>query len=186
LVSTGVFFGGLITAIPFCVIWFRHVGLPVLQGLDILALTACVAEGVGRWGCFFSGCCFGTPTDLPWAVTFPEIARRLHAGLPSVPIHPTQIYMSINSILILGILLMLYRRKRFHGRIISVYVLLYAVTRFFIEFVRGDPDRGHVFGTRWSTSQGLGLVLSVLAVLSYIELERRHRLSGEPDWRPAS
>lgn len=186
LYSTGVFFGGLITAIPFCVFWFRHVGLPVLPGLDIVALTACVAEGVGRWGCFFSGCCFGTPTDLPWAVTFPEIARRLHAGLPAVPIHPTQIYMSINSILILCILLLLYRRKRFHGRIISVYVFLYAVTRFFIEFVRGDADRGFVFGSRWSTSQGLGVVLAVLAVLSYIELDRRHRLSGEPDWRPAS
>jgi phosphatidylglycerol:prolipoprotein diacylglycerol transferase len=184
--STGVFFGGLITAIPFCVLWFRHIGLPVLQGLDILALTACVAEGVGRWGCFFSGCCFGTPTDLPWAVTFPEIARRLHAGLPERPIHPTQIYMSINSILILGILVMLYRNKRFHGRIISAYVLLYSVTRFFIEFVRGDPDRGFVFGSRWSTSQFLGLVLAVLAVVSYVALDRRHRLSGEPDWRPAS
>ena len=186
LYSTGVFFGGLITAIPFCVFWFRHIGLPVLQGLDILALVACVAEGVGRWGCFFSGCCFGTPTDLPWAVTFPEIARRLHAGLPGTPIHPTQIYMSITSILILGILVMLYRNKRFHGRIISTYVLLYAVTRFFIEFVRGDPDRGFVFGSRWSTSQFLGLVLTVLAVLSYVALDRRHRLSGEPDWRPAS
>jgi phosphatidylglycerol:prolipoprotein diacylglycerol transferase len=186
LVSTGVFLGGLIAAIPFCIYWFRHIGLPVLQGLDILALTACVAEGVGRWGCFFSGCCYGTPTDLPWAVTFPDVGRRLHPGLPAVPIHPTQIYMSLNAILILGILLMLYRHKRFHGRIISVYVLLYAVTRFFIEFVRGDADRGFVFGSRWSTSQFLGLVLAVFAVLTYRSLERRHRLSGEPDWRPAS
>jgi phosphatidylglycerol:prolipoprotein diacylglycerol transferase len=186
LVSTGVFLGALITAIPFCIYWFRHIGLPVLQGLDILALTACVAEGVGRWGCFFSGCCFGTPTDLPWAVTFPEIAHRLHPGLPDVPIHPTQIYMSLNSIVILGVLLMLYRHKRFHGRIISVYVLLYAVTRFFLEFVRGDADRGFVLGSRWSTSQCLGLVLGVLAVLTYRTLDRRHRLSGEPDWRPAS
>ena len=114
-------------------------------------------------------------------MTFPEIAHRLHPGLPDVPIHPTQIYMSVNAILILGILLMLYRHKRFHGRIISVYVLLYAVTRFFIEFVRGDADRGFVLGSRWSTSQFLGLVLAVLAVLTYRTLDRRHRLSGEPD-----
>jgi phosphatidylglycerol---prolipoprotein diacylglyceryl transferase len=186
LFSTGVFYGGLITAIPFCIYWFRHIGLPVLQGLDILALTACVAEGVGRWGCFFSGCCFGTPTDLPWAVTFPEIARRMHAGLPDVPIHPTQIYMSLNSLAILGILLLLYREKRFHGRIISVYVVLYAVTRFFIEFVRGDVDRGFVFGSRLSTSQFLGILLAVTALMTYVLLDRRHRLSGEPDWRPAS
>ncbi len=186
LFSTGVFLGGLITAIPFCIYWFRHIGLPVLQGLDILALTACVAEGVGRWGCFFSGCCFGTPTDLPWAVTFPEIARRMHAGLPGVPIHPTQVYMSLNSLLILGVLLLLYRNKRFHGRIISVYVLLYGVTRFFIEFVRGDADRGFVLGSRLSTSQFLGILLALAALFSYVALGRRHRLSGEPDWRPAS
>jgi phosphatidylglycerol:prolipoprotein diacylglycerol transferase len=152
----------------------------VLQGLDILALTACVAEAVGRWGCFFSGAA-RNPDRSSWAVTFPEIAHRLHPGLPDVPIHPTQIYMSVNAILILGILLMLYRHKRFHGRIISVYVLLYAVTRFFIEFVRGDADRGFVLGSRWSTSQFLGLVLAVLAVLTYRTLDRRHRLSGEPD-----
>ena len=185
LFSTGVFLGGLITAIPFCIFWFRHIGLPVLQGLDILALTACVAEGVGRWGCFFSGCCFGTPTDLPWAVTFPEIARRLHAGLPDVPIHPTQIYMSLNALSILGILVLLYRNKRFHGRIIVVYGMLYGATRFFIEFVRGDADRGFVFGTGWSTSQFLGLVLAILAGLTYVALDRRHRLLNEPDWRPA-
>ena len=186
LISTGVFLGGLITAIPFCIFWFRHIRLPVLQGLDILALTGGVAEGVGRWGCYFSGCCYGTPTDLPWAVTFPEIGRRLHAGLPGVPIHPTQIYMSLNSLAILGILLLLYRRKRFHGRIIAVYVLLYAITRFFIEFVRGDADRGFVFGGRLSTSQFLGLLLAVAAGVAYLALDTRHRRSGEPDWRPAS
>lgn len=186
LFSTGVFLGGLITAVPFCVFWFRHIHLPVLQGLDILALTGCVAEGVGRWGCFFSGCCYGTPTDLPWAVTFPEIGRRLHAGLPGVPIHPTQIYMSLNSLAILGVLMLLYRRKRFHGQIISTYVLLYAITRFFLEFVRGDADRGFVFGGRLSTSQFLGLLLAVGAGTAYWALDARHRRSGEPDWRRAS
>jgi phosphatidylglycerol:prolipoprotein diacylglycerol transferase len=183
--STGVFLGGLVTAIPFCIFWFRHIGLPVLQGLDILALTACVAEGVGRWGCFFSGCCWGTPTDLPWAVTFPAIGRKLHSGLPAVPIHPTQIYLSLNSLAILAILLVLYRTKRFHGRIIAVYVFLYSVTRFFLELVRGDAERGSVFGGRLSTSQFLSILLAAGAVAAYLALDARHRRLGEPDWRPA-
>ncbi len=185
MVSTGVFFGGLMTAIPFCILWFRHIGMPFLQGLDLLALAGTIAEGVGRWGCFFSGCCWGTPTDLPWAVTFPEIARRLHAGLPAVPIHPTQIYMSLISLAILGILLVLYRRKRFHGRIITVYVMLYAVTRFFIEFVRGDAERGFVLEGRLSTSQFLAILLTAAAAIAYAWLAKRHRASGEADWRPA-
>jgi phosphatidylglycerol:prolipoprotein diacylglycerol transferase len=186
LVSTGVFLGGLLTAIPFCVFWFRHVNLPVLQGLDLLALTGCVAEGVGRWGCFFSGCCYGTPSDVAWAVTFPEIARRLHSGLPGVPIHPTQIYMSLISLTILGVLVLLYRRKRFHGQIMSVYVLLYATTRFFVEFVRGDADRGFVLGGLLSTSQFLGLLLAGAAGTAYVVLDARHRQSGAADWRRAS
>jgi phosphatidylglycerol:prolipoprotein diacylglycerol transferase len=185
LFSTGVFLGGLLTAIPFCIYWFRSVGLPVLQGLDILALTACVAEGVGRWGCFFSGCCWGKPTDLPWAVTFPDVARKLHSGLPSVPIHPTQIYLSLDALAILAVLVVLYRHKRFHGRIIAVYVLLYSVTRFLIEFVRGDAERGSVFGGRLSTSQFLAILLAAAAVAAYAALDFRHRRLGEPDWRPA-
>src|SRR5512147_1164425 len=54
--STGVFLGGLITAVPFCIYYFRRIGLPYLQGLDLMALAAATAEAVGRWGCFFSGC----------------------------------------------------------------------------------------------------------------------------------
>jgi phosphatidylglycerol---prolipoprotein diacylglyceryl transferase len=186
LTATGVFLGGLVTAIPFGVFWFRHIGIPVLVGLDLLALTGGVAEGVGRWGCFFSGCCWGTPSTLPWAVTFPEAGRRLHAGLPAVPLHPTQIYMSLNSLAILLVLILMYRRKRFDGRIISMYVILYTVTRFFIEFVRGDAERGFVLGGRLSTSQAMSLVLSAAAAGAYATLARRHRRSGEPDWRPAT
>lgn len=183
--SSGVFYGGLITAIPFCVVWFRHVGLPVLQGLDLLALTGCVAEGVGRWGCFFSGCCYGKPSDLPWAVTFPESARGLHAGLPGVPIHPTQVYLSLTALMILGVLLIAYRKKRFHGRIIAGYVMLYSVARFFIEFLRGDADRGGVLGGKLSTSQFLAVPVFAIAAGAYVALARRYRRSGQPALGPA-
>ncbi len=183
--STGVYLGAVITAIPFGIWWFRRIRLPYLQGLDILALVAAVAEGVGRWGCFASGCCWGTPTNLPWAVTFPEIARRLHRGLPDVPIHPTQVYMALTSLVILGILLLLYWRKRFHGQIIAAWLALYTGARFFLEVVRGDEERGFVLGGALSTSQFLSLLLFAIAILVYVALDRRHRRSGAPDWSPA-
>jgi len=186
LSTTGVFYGALLTAIPFGIWYFRRVGLPMLQGLDILGLVAATADGVGRWGCFFSGCCWGTPTDLPWAVTFPPIARRIHAGLPDVPLHPTQIYLSLNSLAILGLLMLAYRRKRFHGQILCLYVLLYAVTRFLLEQVRGDAERGFLFGGLLSTSQFLAIVTAALAVLAWVALDRRHRRAHEPDWSPTA
>jgi phosphatidylglycerol:prolipoprotein diacylglycerol transferase len=176
--STGVFLGGLVTAVPFCIYYFRRIGLPYLKGLDLLALAGAVAEGVGRWGCFFSGCCWGTPTSLPWAVTFPAVARRLHAGLPAVPLHPTQLYMSAISWAILGVLLLVYRRKRFDGQIIAIYVALYTIARFFVELVRGDAERGFVFGGPMSTSQFLSLLLAVAAAAAYVGLARRATLRG--------
>jgi phosphatidylglycerol:prolipoprotein diacylglycerol transferase len=185
LVSTGVFVGGLITAIPFATWWFKRIHLPYLQGLDIVALVASIADGVGRWGCFASGCCWGTPTGLPWAVTFPELARRMHPDLPGVPLHPTQIYMSLSSLTILGLLMWLYRRKRFHGQIIAAYLVVYAIARFWLEYVRGDAERGFVFGGLLSTSQFVGIGLAAAGAALYVVLDRRHRASGEPDWKPA-
>jgi phosphatidylglycerol:prolipoprotein diacylglycerol transferase len=185
LVSTGVFVGGLITAIPFAIFWFRRIRLPFLQGLDIVALVAATADGVGRWGCFFSGCCWGTPSNLPWAVTFPELARKIHHGLPAVPLHPTQIYMSLTSLAILGLLVWVYRSKRFHGQILAVYLVVYAIARFLLENVRGDEERGFVLGGLLSTSQAVGIGLALAGIAMYVALDRRHRASGEPDWKPA-
>ncbi|HEX4823281.1 MAG TPA: prolipoprotein diacylglyceryl transferase family protein [Candidatus Polarisedimenticolaceae bacterium] len=172
LFSTGIFLGGVIVAVPFGWYWFRRVGIPYGKGLDLLAIAGAVAEAVGRWGCFCSGCCWGTPTDLPWAVTFPEIAQRLHTGLPGVPIHPTQLYLSLAGWAILGVLAFLYPRKRFDGQILAAFLVLYSVARFFLEFLRGDEDRGRVFGTV-STSQALCLVLVVLAAWAYVRGMRR-------------
>jgi phosphatidylglycerol:prolipoprotein diacylglycerol transferase len=185
LLSTGVFVGAIVTAIPFGLFWFHRIKLPVLLGLDLFALVFVVADGVGRWGCFFSGCCWGTPTQLPWAVTFPEIARRLHHALPDVPIHPTQIYLSLNAFAILGVLLLVYRRKRFHGQVICTYIGLYSLTRFLLEYLRGDAERGFVFDGLLSTSQFVCLLLAAGAVAAYVVLDRQHRRTGEPDWRPA-
>ena len=184
--STGVFLGGLVAALAYGAWRFRRTGLPVLQGLDILAPVAAIVEAFGRWGCFLSGCCWGTPTDLPWAVTFPETAQHLHRGLPGVPLHPTQIYFSLNGFVLLAVVIWVYARKRFHGQVITVFVALYAVSRFLLEYVRGDAERGFVLGGLLSTSQLVSLALFAVAVAGYLLLDRRHRALGEPDWKPAA
>jgi phosphatidylglycerol:prolipoprotein diacylglycerol transferase len=185
LFSTGTFLGGLVSALLFAFFWFRRIGLPLLLGFDLIGLLAAVAIGVGRWGCFASGCCWGTPTDLPWAVTFPEMARAIHAGLPEVPLHPTQAYLALNSLLILGVLVLVYRRKRFHGQIIMLYLMLYGASRFVLEFLRGDSRPVPVAGLTLDSSQLFLLGVVALGAAGHLYLARRHRLSGEPDWQPA-
>src|SRR5207237_7106808 len=63
----------------------RALGVRIKTG-DAFALPLALALAVGRWGCFFNGCCHGMPTDLPWGVPFRTV------GGAWVRCHPTQIY----------------------------------------------------------------------------------------------
>ncbi len=81
-----------------------------------------------------------------------------------VPLHATQVYESLACFLILAVLLWLSGRKRFHGQLLTAYLMLYAAARFTIEFYRGDP-RGSVFGGALSTSQFIAVLLFLGAAL---------------------
>jgi len=63
--------GGVLLAIAVIVFYSRHHKLPVRRYLDILAISLMLALAFGRIGCFLNGCCFGKPTNLPWAIRFP-------------------------------------------------------------------------------------------------------------------
>ena len=80
-----------------------------------------------------TGCCYGRPSDLPWAIHFPvDHATR------GTAVHPAQLYESgLNLLLYLG-LAWLYRRKKFDGQVFATYLLSYAVLRSFVELFRGD------------------------------------------------
>jgi phosphatidylglycerol:prolipoprotein diacylglycerol transferase len=126
---------------------------------------------IGRFGCLFAGCCFGRPTTVPWAITFHnEFAARNVGTTLDVPLHPTQLYEAAAELLILGFLLMFERKGRpYPGRTFWAYMLLYAVSRFIIEFYRGDP-RGEMFGV--STSQFISLILAPLSIVMLFWLRR--------------
>ena len=131
---------------------------------------------VGRFGCLFAGCCYGKPTTKPWGITFTDPFAASNVGTPlGVPLHPTQLYEAGAEFLILVFLLWSERRGRpYPGRTFWLYMLLYAVSRFIIEFYRGD-DRGTV--GIFSTSQFISLLLAPLAVVMLIYLGR----SSEPE-----
>jgi phosphatidylglycerol:prolipoprotein diacylglycerol transferase len=65
------FYGGVIFAIPVIVFYSRHHKLPIRQCLDIMAIALMLGLAFGRIGCFWNGCCFGKPSELPWAIRFP-------------------------------------------------------------------------------------------------------------------
>jgi len=176
--SGGVFYGGLLGAIPVAFWYARRHGLDGWKTADVLAPGVAVGQAVGRLGCFMAGCCYGRPTDVPWAVTFTDLYANRNVGTPlDTPLHPTQIYESLACFLILGILLWMAPRKRFHGQVVLAYVVLYAVARFVVEMYRGDAIRGFVFGGRLSTSQFIALLMVAAAALVLPYLWRRKRLA---------
>ena len=105
--------------------------------------------------------------------------RALAVGTPlNVPLHPTQLYLSANALLIFLILQWAYRRKTFDGEVFWLYVLLYAITRGILETWRGDLVRGFVIPGVLSTSQFIGLLTALLAAAMLFVFSRRRRVEA--------
>src|ERR1043165_1857723 len=167
----GVFYGGLIVAVLVALWYIRRVGLPLWPTCDVFAPGIALGHVVGRFGCLFAGCCYGKPTTKPWGITFTDTFAATNVGTPlGVPLHPTQIYEAGAEAIILGILLATERKGRpYPGRTFWLYMLLYAISRFIIEFFRGD-ERGTVGPL--STSQFISVVLAPLAIVMLVYLSR--------------
>jgi phosphatidylglycerol---prolipoprotein diacylglyceryl transferase len=170
--SGGVFYGGLILAVTVALWYIRRVALPLWTTCDMFAPGIALGHVIGRFGCFFAGCCYGKPTTRPWGITFTDPFAAANVGTPlGVPLHPTQLYEAGAVFLILVFLLTTERKGRpFAGRTFWLYMLLYAVSRFIIEFFRGD-ERGAV--GIFSTSQFISVLLAPLAIVMLIYLARR-------------
>ncbi len=143
--SWGAYLGGFTGFL----IYFLIKKVPLLSSADVLASSLGLGPFLGRWSCFLNSCCYGTVTDLPWAVqypvdSYPYIANvrmgLISAGAPlSPPVHPVQIYSSLAGLLLfLLVSIYWYRYKEFKGTTFAVYWLLYALFRFTIEFFRAD------------------------------------------------
>ncbi len=110
---------------------------------DSFAVPVAVAVGIGRIACFVGGCCYGTPTSLPWGIVFPAI--------DSLPRHPTQLYEAAFHLLMAGVLYRLQIRLRFRSQLIKLYILSYLVYRFATEFIRPEAQLWQGFtGYQWA------------------------------------
>ncbi|MBN1255919.1 MAG: prolipoprotein diacylglyceryl transferase [Deltaproteobacteria bacterium] len=164
-----VFYGGLILAVAIGIWCIRRFSLPLWQVTDIFAPSVAIGHTFGRIGCFLAGCCYGKPSSLPWAVTFTDPRSLAPQG---IPLHPTQLYSSLGLFAIFAFLIWLRKRKTFHGELLWSYTLVYAIFRFFIEFLRGDP-RGSCFGGLLSSAQTIGIFLAGISVVMLLYLRKR-------------
>jgi phosphatidylglycerol:prolipoprotein diacylglycerol transferase len=163
LQAGGVFSGGLLAA--FLVAWWflRKHHMPALATCDAFAPGLAMGHAIGRIGCFAAGCCYGKPTDHFWGVTFTNPLAQQLVGTPlNEALEPTQLFESAVELSIFFLLTWMFKRKKFDGQVFGAYLFLYGVARFFLEFLRGDPGRGIVFGGLMSGTQliAIGLVIT--------------------------
>jgi phosphatidylglycerol:prolipoprotein diacylglycerol transferase len=175
LMAGGVFYGGFLAALFFTIWYVRVQKLSFWKLADVLAPGVALGQSVGRLGCFSAGCDYGRPTTAPWGVIFNSTFAHEVTGVPlGVRLHPAQLYESFATLVIFGLLLWWFPKKNHDGDVFLGYVGLYALARFFLEFLRGDDDRGFVFNHLLSTSQFIALL--ALAGIGWVFIWRRvHR-----------
>lgn len=127
------FHGGVIGGGVAVAFLAKRKGLPFLRLADVLAPAVALAYAVGRIGCFLGGCCYGVPTDLPWACSFQE---PFNPAVHTPPSHPTQLYASLANLLIAALLARMQKTPHRTGTVFWAYVALYGVYRFVVEFWR--------------------------------------------------
>ncbi len=162
-----VFYGGLLGAAAACVVFLRRRGLPFLPAADAAALGIPLGLAFGRVGCALAGCCYGKPTDVPWAIVFSDPASL---APPHVPLHPTQLYESVAGFAIFAILAATRERFSTPGMRFWTMLILYGAARSFFEIFRDDP-RGFV--GPFSESQVVSAILVLYAVVSIAAVRSR-------------
>jgi phosphatidylglycerol:prolipoprotein diacylglycerol transferase len=192
-----VYYGGGIGAlVGFFGYWWFH-RFPVRAYLDVIAPSIALGTFFGRLGCFLNGCCYGDLCRLPWSVSFPagspSWAHQLKAGLisegasASLPVHPTQLYSSLDALIALVLLTAYYPLRRRDGEVMGLLLVTYPVTRFLIEYLRND-EPAFVAGLTISQAISVGLLLAAIVYWAWLgTLPRRPEspVAPEPEATPA-
>ncbi|MBI2061580.1 MAG: prolipoprotein diacylglyceryl transferase [Nitrospirae bacterium] len=177
------FFGGFILAFLVSIAYLKRKGINPWQWSDIIAPCVFLGLGIGRLGCFSAADDFGKPTDLPWAMKFPNLVG--YPDLENVPIHPTQLYMLAKDVLVFLVgFVWLRKRKQFHGQVTFVCIALYSFLRFWVEVLRGDYRRGFILKVDVLSPQGpdflsnaqlIAIVLFLTSLLMLVIMSRRSK-----------
>lgn len=175
-----VFYGCILGGLAGAVIYRALRPFPFLPMTDAVAPALALGIALGRIGCYLNGCCYGAISAQPWAVSFPAgtlpWARHVEAGLipswaaRSLPVHPKQLYAAASGFLLLAILWAYHPRRRRDGQVMALLMVAYPISRFALEFTRGDAGGLHAGLT---ISQYISLGLLVGGLVAWRALSRR-------------
>lgn len=169
-----VFYGSFLFAVPVMFWYFRKQKLPAYQMLDIMAVTTCLVHIFGRLGCFMAGCCYGKPASGFTGIIFTDPACS--AEPLNTPLHPTQLYEATYILIVMVVLIYLRSRKKFQGQLFLLYLILYGIGRFVLEYFRGDIARGFVIEDYLSHSQLIALLVIAGTIVFYYRWAKNNKV----------
>jgi phosphatidylglycerol:prolipoprotein diacylglycerol transferase len=174
LSGTGfVVYGGIIGGVLAAMIGCRIKKVSFLPYFDLAAPSIAVAQAFGRIGCFLAGCCYGRETDSPLGIIF----HSSDFAPNDVRLIPTQLISSLGNFAIMTILLIFAKKERKPGQVGGLYLIMYAVGRFIIEFFRNDY-RGS-FGVL-STSQLIAIIMLIPGIWLTVRPVSKKAVEKEP------
>ncbi len=166
-----VFFGGFICSTASIIVYCRWKKLNMLNVLDMFGPSLAIAHFFGRIGCFMNGCCYGKPSNLPWAVQFPNGSAPAEA-FPGMTLHPVQLYESAFNLVLAAVLLFLMKRMR-PGQIAATYLICYGIGRFSIESLRGDHHQ--FIMDKFTVSQSIGFFVAIAGIALMVYTNKKWR-----------
>lgn len=153
-----VWYGGFLMGILVGIVFVKKNNINFWNGADLMAPFIALAQSIGRLGCFLNGCCYGiiAPKDYALGVKFPheEVLR-----------HPTQIYESVVLLIVFLILREWQGKRHFKGEIFLGYAMLYSLSRFLLEFLRGDNPK-ILLGLTISQIVSIAILAACLIILT--------------------
>lgn len=167
-VKTGgfVFYGGVIGGILGYFIGVKIAQCKITDFIDIFAVLIPFIHGFGRIGCFCAGCCYGIPYEGPFSVVYKTPLSSVPTG---VGIFPVQLLEALLLFILFIVLLILFlKNKKF---LFFIYLIVYGLIRFFLEFLRFDFERGFILGL--SVSQFISIILIFSSIVTLLFLSKK-------------
>ena len=153
-----VVYGGIIFGVVSALIYCKIKNIRFFEYFEL-------AQAFGRLGCFFAGCCYGKETSLPIGIVFPE-GSFAPAG---VPLLPTQLFSSAGDFVIAFVLVRMTGKMRHTGDVGALYLMLYGIGRFCVEFLRTNEQGGFIGLT---TAQLISIVFMIISIVLFIRNKR--------------
>ena len=184
-----VFYGAIIAGFLAAFIYLKAKKQRFLDYAAVIVVSVPMAHAIGRVGCFLAGCCYGRCIDTPISVIY----KNPIGGAPTgVPVFPIQLVESCCLLVIFAILLIYTRKNVLRRSSLFLYMLLYGIERFILEYFRYDEIRGIFLGL--STSQWISIGMVVGGIIGFVLLYRyekkhpemyaHHEPEAEPETEP--